>query len=75
VVTIDDARAVPQPWPAPRKRRARGRVSSLAAGHLILVSELRSALAELGRLDTRLTVVPRDLPEQERAMIGHWRCS
>jgi methylmalonyl-CoA mutase cobalamin-binding subunit len=50
-------------------------VSSLAAGHLILISELRSALAELGRLDTRLTVVPRDLPEQERAMIGHWRCS
>ena len=32
-------------------------VSSLAAGHLTLVSELRSALAELGRPDTRLTVV------------------
>ena len=50
-------------------------VSSLAAGHLILVPELRSALAELGRLDTRLTVVDLVITEQERAMISQWRCS
>ena len=72
MVTIDDARAVPQP---PGSLLGSDVHVSLAAGHLILVPELRSALAELGRLDTRLTVVDLVITEQERAMISQWRYS